>query len=157
MTEADGTADLVHAHPQRTLAAFTHTYKRRLGPCGLVARVTLDVRPMAEPPREARRVGGSGVWWQPPPGLTSGDERWMAFGLGLVAGQLDALSGGIGALLVRVDDWDVPMLTDYQEEVAAAAVIEGLREHCGIAGIGIGLAFDRDGNRYRFTWGGAPA
>ncbi|MGW5432823.1 hypothetical protein ACWET9_37375 [Streptomyces sp. NPDC004059] len=44
----------------------------------------------------------------------------MAFGLGLVVGQLDALREGADALLVRVEDWDVPMHTDYQEEVAAA-------------------------------------
>ncbi|MEU2717873.1 hypothetical protein [Streptomyces sp. NPDC007205] len=137
--------------------AFTHTYKRRVGPWGLVARVTLDVRPMAEPPREARRIDDSGVWWQLPQGLTSADETWMAFGLGLVAGQLDALRDGGDALMVRVDDWDVPMLTDYQEEVAAAAVIECLRENCGIAGIDIGLAFDRDRNRHRFTWDGVSA
>lgn len=81
----------------------------------------------------------------------------MAFGLGLVAGQLDALRGGAGAVLLRVDDWDVPMLTDYQEEVAAAAVIECLRENYGISGVDIGLTFDRERNRYQFTWDGAQA
>jgi hypothetical protein len=81
----------------------------------------------------------------------------MAFGLGLVAGQLDTLGGGADAVLVRVDDWDVPMLTDYQEEVAAAAVIECLRENYGISGVDIGLTFDRVRNRYRFTWDGVRA
>jgi hypothetical protein len=81
----------------------------------------------------------------------------MAFGLRLVAGQLDTLGGGADAVLVRVYDWDVPMLTDYQEEVAAAAVIECLRENYGISGVDIGLTFDRVRNRYRFTWDGVRA
>lgn len=49
------------------------------------------------------------------------------------------------------------MLTDYQEEVTVAAVIECLRENCGIDGVGIGLTFDPERNRYQFTWDGAPA
>ncbi|GHE24150.1 hypothetical protein [Streptomyces thermodiastaticus] len=81
----------------------------------------------------------------------------MAFGLRLVAGQLEALREGADALVVRVEDWDVPVPTDYQEEVAAAAVVECLRENCGIDGVGIGLTFDRERNRYEFTWGGAAA
>jgi len=132
--------------------AFTHTYRVRIGPWGLVARVRLDVRPVAEPPRAARRVGASRVWWLPPPRITSADERWLAFGLGLVAGQLDALAHGSGAVLVRVDDYGVPMPADHQDEVAAAAVIECLRENLGITGVEIGLTFDRERNRYEFTW-----
>ncbi|MFI9251720.1 hypothetical protein [Streptomyces sp. NPDC053069] len=135
--------------------AVTHTYKRRIGPWGLVARVTLDVQPLDEPPREARRIDDSAVWWLPAQGLTPADDRWMAFGVGLVAEQLDALRGGADALLVRVDDWDVPMLTDYQEEVAAAAVIECLRQNYGVGGVDIGVTFDRERDRYRFTWDGA--
>jgi hypothetical protein len=73
------------------------------------------------------------------------------------AGQLDLLTGGVDALLVRVDDWDVPLLTDYQEEAAAAAVVECLQQNYGIAGVDIGLTFDREWNRYRFTWDGVPA
>jgi hypothetical protein len=142
---------------ERPLVAVTHMYKRRIGSWGLVARVTLDVQPVDEPPREARRIDDSGVWWLPPQGLPSADERWMTFGLGLVAGQLDLLRGGADALLVRVDDWDVPLLTDYQEEAAAAAVVECLQQNYGIAGVDIGLTFDREWNRYRFTWDGVPA
>lgn len=41
--------------------------------------------------------------------------------------------------------------------VAAAAVVECLRESCGIDGVGIGLTFDRERNRYQFPWGGASA
>ncbi|MGW3209910.1 hypothetical protein [Streptomyces sp. NPDC001135] len=137
--------------------AFTYIYKRRIGSWGLVARVTLDVQLMDEPPLAGRRIDDSRVWWLPPRGIPSTDEKWMAFGLGLVAGQLDAWRDGADALLVRVDDWDVPMLTDYQDEVAAAAVIECLRENCGIDGVDIGLTFDRERNRYRFTWDGASA
>ncbi|WBO66385.1 hypothetical protein [Streptomyces camelliae] len=112
---------------------------------------------MDDPPHEARRIDGSGVWWLPPQGIMPADEKWMAFGLGLVAGQLDTLSGGADALLVRVDDWDVPMLTDYQEEVAAAAVIECLQQNYGVGGVDIGVTFDRERNRYRFTWDGVSA
>ncbi|MFD7457865.1 MULTISPECIES: hypothetical protein [unclassified Streptomyces] len=126
--------------------AFTHAYGLRIGPWGLVARVSLDVQPLGEPPGEARRVDDSPVWWVPPPGLAPADEEWMRFGLGLVADQL-------GAVLVRVLAWDVPMLTDYQDEVAAAALIECLRDNCGIGGVDIGVTFDRERNRYEFTWG----
>ncbi|MEV6290209.1 hypothetical protein AB0M41_07150 [Streptomyces sp. NPDC051896] len=137
--------------------AFTYIYKRRIGSWGLVARVTLDVQSMDEATREGRRIDDSRVWWLPPQQIAATDEKWMAFGLGLVVGQLDALREGADALLVRVEDWDVPMLTDYQEEVAAAAVIECLRENCGIDGVDIGLTFDRERNRYQFTWDGASA
>jgi hypothetical protein len=137
--------------------AFTYIYKRRIGSWGLVARVSLDVQSMDEPPRVGRRIDDSRVWWLPPQGIAATDEKWMAFGLGLVVGQLEALRDGAAALLVRVADWDVPMLTDYQEEVAAAAVIECLQEYCGIDGVDIGLTFDRERNRYRFTWDGASA
>ncbi|MFF8400595.1 hypothetical protein ACF06P_02980 [Streptomyces sp. NPDC015684] len=132
--------------------AFTHLYKKRIGFWGLVARVTLDVRPVNEPPSEARRLDDSHVWWLPPQGIVPADERWMEFGLGLVAGQLGALRGGADTVLVRVADWDVPMLTDYQEEVAAAAVIECLQQNYGISGVDIGLTLDRERNRYQFTW-----
>ncbi|GAA5057363.1 hypothetical protein [Streptomyces similanensis] len=137
--------------------AFTYVYKRRVGPWGLVARVTLDVRPVDEMPREARGIDGSCHRWIPSHGLAPADARWMAFGLGLVARQLDALLGGAGRVVVQVVDWDVPMLADYQEEVAAAAVIECLRQNYGIRGVAIGLSFDRERNRYGFTWDGAPA
>ncbi|MFF9023770.1 hypothetical protein [Streptomyces eurythermus] len=135
----------------------TYVYKQRLGPWGLLARVTLDVRSVGRPPSEARGIGGSRVWWLPPHGLPPADERWMTFGLELVAGQLELLSGGAGAVLVRVDDWDVPMVTDYQDEVAAAALIECLQRSYGIPGVDIGLSFDRERNRYEFTWDGASA
>ncbi|MFI7384896.1 hypothetical protein [Streptomyces sp. NPDC049813] len=134
---------------------YTHLYKKRIGPWGLVARISLDVAAMDEAPSGARRVeGGAAVWWVPPRGMVAEDERWMAFGLGLVAGQLDAVRGGSPALVVTVVEWDVPMLTDYQEEVAAAAVIACLQEGFGIEGVATGLAFDRERNRYTFTWGG---
>ncbi|MEV5727616.1 hypothetical protein AB0N50_17675 [Streptomyces pharetrae] len=132
--------------------AFTHTYRVRIGPWGLVARVCLDVRQVEAPPPEARVIGGSPVWWVPPPGIVPADEEWMRFGLGLVAGRLDALRSGAGAMVVRVLAWEVPVLTDHQEEVAAAAVVECLRRHYGIDGVDIGVTFDREGNRYRFTW-----
>jgi hypothetical protein len=137
--------------------AFTYVDKRRIGPWGLVARVTLDVRSVDRPPNEAHGIDGSRVWWLPPHGLPPADERWMAFGLKLVAGQLESLSAGAGAVLVRVDDWDVPMVTDYQDEVAAAALIECLQRNYDIPGIDIGLSFDRERNRYEFTWNGASA
>ncbi|MEU7299019.1 hypothetical protein [Streptomyces sp. NPDC007206] len=137
--------------------AFTYIYKRRIGSWGLLARVTVDVQPVDEPPREGRRIDDSHIWWLPPQGIPAAEEKWMAFGLGLVAGQLETLRDGADALWVRVDDWDVPMLTDYQEEVAAAAVIECLRENCGIDGVDISLTFDREGNRHQFTWDGASA
>ncbi|GAA2730839.1 hypothetical protein GCM10010360_13180 [Streptomyces nogalater] len=53
--------------------------------------------------------------------------------------------------------WDVPMPADYQEEAAAAAVIECLRRNHGIRGVDVGLSFDRERNRYGFAWDGAPA
>ncbi|MGW7527644.1 hypothetical protein [Streptomyces sp. NPDC054783] len=81
----------------------------------------------------------------------------MGFGLGLVAGQLEALGSGCRGVLVQVLAWDVPMATDHQQEVAAAAVVECLRQNHGISGVDIGLAFDRERNRYRFTWDGAHA
>lgn len=65
--------------------AFSHTYRVRIGPWGLVARVCLDVRQVEAPPPEARAIGGSPVRWVPPPGLVPADEEWMRFGLGLVA------------------------------------------------------------------------
>ncbi|MGW2955154.1 hypothetical protein [Streptomyces eurythermus] len=135
----------------------TYVYKQRIGPWGLVDRVTLDVRSMDRPPSGARGIDGSRVWWLPPPGLPPADERWMASGLKLVAGQLEALSTGAGAVLVRVDDWDVPMLTDYQDEVAAAALIECLQRNYDIPGVDICFSFDRERNRYEYTWNGAPA
>ncbi|MGY1580298.1 hypothetical protein [Streptomyces sp. MN13] len=133
--------------------SVTHLYKKRLGPWGLVARVTLDAGPVDEPPREAHGIGDSRVrLLLPPQGITPAEARWMEFGLGLVSGQLEALWEGTGPILVRVTDWDVPMLTDYQDEVAAAALIECLRDHYGITGIDAGLTFDRERNRYEFTW-----
>jgi hypothetical protein len=137
--------------------SVTHLYKKRIGPWGLVARVTLDAGPVDEPPREAQAIGDSRVRLLPPPGITPAEARWMAFGLGLVSGQLEALWDGTGPILVRVTDWDVPMLTDYQDEVAAAALVECLREHYGITGVEIGLTFDRERNRYEFTWDGTRA
>ncbi|MEU9578261.1 hypothetical protein [Streptomyces chilikensis] len=137
---------------------FTHVYKQRIGPWGLVARISLEVRSVDRPPRGAHKLEGTSVWWLPPAGFPPADERWMAFGLGLVAGQLEVLGGeGDPAVLVDVSDWTVPMVTDYQEEVAAAAVIECLRENYGIRGVDIGLSFDRERNRYGFTWNGTPA
>ncbi|MER6343904.1 hypothetical protein ACWC10_01145 [Streptomyces sp. NPDC001595] len=133
--------------------SVTHLYKKRLGPWGLVARVTLEAGPVDEPPREARFIGDSRVRLLPPPGITPAETRWMDFGLGLVAGQLEALWAGTGPILVRVTGYDVPMLTDYQDEVAAAALVECLREHYGLTGVEIGLTFDGEHNRYDFTWG----
>ncbi|MEV8548506.1 hypothetical protein AB0L04_01460 [Streptomyces glaucescens] len=124
----------------------------RLGPWGLVARIGLDVGQAEAPPPDARVTGDPPVWWVPPPGIVPADEEWMRFGLGLVAGRLDTLRSGAGVVVVRVLDWEVPMLTDHQEEVAAAAVIECLRRHHGIDGVGIGVTFDRERNRYEFTW-----
>ncbi|MFC5655034.1 hypothetical protein [Streptomyces nogalater] len=49
------------------------------------------------------------------------------------------------------------MPADYQEEAAAAAVIECLRRNHGIRGVDVGLSFDRERNRYGFAWDGAPA
>jgi hypothetical protein len=77
----------------------------------------------------------------------------MRFGLGLVAGRLDALRYGADAVLVRVPLWELPMLADHQAEVAAAAVIECLEHAYGICGVGVGVTFDRERNRYRFAWG----
>ncbi|MGF1241429.1 hypothetical protein ACQSME_29910 [Streptomyces sp. 2-6] len=91
----------------------------------------------------------------PPRGLALAGARWMAFGFGLVAGQLGAVGGGERAVLVRVDGWEAPVPTDYQEEVAAA-VIECLQQGFGIRGVDIGLSFDRERNRYGFIWDGAP-
>lgn len=108
-------------------------------------------------PREARGIDGSRHRWIPSHGLAPADAKWMAFGLGLVARQLDALLGGAGCVVVQVVDWNVPMLADYQEEVAAAAVIECLRQNYGIRGVAIGLSFDQERNRYGFTWDGVPA
>ncbi|MYX40699.1 hypothetical protein GTW59_06320 [Streptomyces sp. SID89] len=136
--------------------ASTHLYKRRIGPWGLGARVTVDVRAVDESPCEACSVEGALVRWVPPRGLALADARWMAFGFGLVAGQLGAVGGGERAVLVRVDGWDVPVPTDYQEEVAAAAVIECLQQGFGIRGVDIGLSFDRERNRYGFIWDNAP-
>ncbi|MER6730992.1 hypothetical protein [Streptomyces puniciscabiei] len=135
----------------------THVYKKRIGPWGLVARVSLEVRPLDVPPRGASRIDGSRVWWVPPQGIVPADKTWMGFGLGLVAGQLEALGSGSRAVLVRVLAWDVPMVTDHQAEVAAAAVIECLRQNHGIDGVDIGLTFDRERNRHRFTWNGTEA
>jgi hypothetical protein len=47
--------------------------------------------------------------------------------------------------------------TDYQDEVAAAALIECLQRNYDIRGVDIGLSFDRERNRYEFTWDGVPA
>jgi hypothetical protein len=133
--------------------APTHTYKRRVGPWGLIARIRLDVRPVDVVPGGARRIDDARVWWVPPPGLVPEDEEWMRFGLGLVAGRLDALRYGADAVLVRVPLWELPMLADHQAEVAAAAVIECLEHAYGICGVGVGVTFDRERNRYRFAWG----
>ncbi|QIJ62398.1 hypothetical protein G7Z13_10350 [Streptomyces sp. JB150] len=129
----------------------------RIGPWGLVARVSLDVGRVETPPPEAHAIGDSPVWWVPPPGVVPADEEWMRFGLGLVADRLDALRPGPGVVVLRVLAWEVPMLPDYQEEVAAAAVVECLRQHYGVEGVDIGVTFDRERNRYVFAWGGTRA
>ncbi|WP_369204183.1 hypothetical protein [Streptomyces sp. PU-14G] len=130
----------------------THTYRKRLGPWGLNAVVTVRVDVSPHVPVDGERIDGLRVGFAVPECLPARDRYYLWLGVRLVVDQLDALAEG-GFLVVRVLDFEVPALTEYQGEAAAAALLEWFDQNLSVRRAGHSVRFDKEANAYVFFWG----
>jgi hypothetical protein len=133
----------------------TFDYRLLKASWGIRIKLTADARPHAEDGSHAVPVG-DGVWLVPDEGSsTLGDPevRALAKGLGLVAGEVSAATGG-GQIDVVLQEVSYPE-TDYQVEGLTAAMAGWAVERFGLAPRGFTATFDRAANRYVYDWNGA--
>ncbi|MGP3987456.1 hypothetical protein [Streptomyces sp. 3N207] len=133
----------------------TYTYKKRIGPWGLVATINANFTVSDQLPADAKLIEGFNVAVVLPDATTAEDSAYLSFGVRMVADQLHTLSEGIFSV-VRVQQFDAPVLTDYQPEAAAAAMLEWLIRNLGLRRPEYEVEFDREKNRYVFHWGSLP-
>ncbi len=120
--------------------------------------IAIDVRgealplPAAPMPPGAGKIG-EGLWLQVDIGwpLTEEELGYLRLGLQLVAAKIAQRRSEAAPLLVRLKQLDFNPC-DYQPEGLAAAVAEWAAQEFGFPKLEIPVAFDRDRNRYVFSF-----
>lgn len=128
-------------------------YKERLGPWGMIVRIEahLTLPPIA--PARADRVGQK-TWLRTPDHLSPKDAEWLEFAAKLAAEELEHAHKTAGAIFISVTSFEIPMVTDYQEEAASVVLIRWLRSIDEIKDTNVTVTFDRNKNLYRFSFHG---
>ncbi|WP_171904206.1 hypothetical protein [Streptomyces abyssalis] len=134
-----------------------YEYKKRVGAWGMIVRLTAELSIVDDSPAEGERVQDKDVWIRFTATFPATEREWITYDLSLVATQLTIAELDARSTLVTVHDLEIPLLTDYQEEASALAMIGWLRENAGIRGIDIPVDFDKDNNRYVCDWGGTDS
>jgi hypothetical protein len=135
----------------------TYEYKKRIGAWGLIVHVTAEITAVANIPSDAQRIADKDVWIQFAGSAPEADREWAIYGLSLTARQLENEGTESANTLVIVHRIEAPLLTDYQPEACALAMIGWLREYANVPGIEVPVTFDSDHNRYIFDWDSAHA
>ncbi|WP_299529950.1 hypothetical protein [uncultured Streptomyces sp.] len=131
------------------MSVFAFRFRGPAG--GLAVNLDAEVSENGGPPHALRihrkiwlGLPASGLYWE--------DAAWLAFGVRLHAQALsDLLPEG---LVVRVVALDFP-LSDYRCEASALAMDGWLCRRFALPPSGAGVTYDRERDRFAFTWGGA--
>lgn len=128
-----------------------YRYKLLLGAWGLLVRIDTDVANVPHGEETGNPVS-DGVWLRnpPSPGLEAEDLEWLRRGAQMLAPKLRTTDPATSTV-ITVNSMEIPLVTDYQPEAAAAALLEWAREHLGVH-IAYTARFEREQNRYVFTW-----
>ena len=82
--------------------------------------------------------------------LSEEEKDYLCLGVGLVAGQIKAAAAN-KCVLIRVLRVDI-VLTDYQPEGLACAIMGWAGEYFGFKPPSIPISYDREQNRYDFSF-----
>jgi hypothetical protein len=137
-----------------TDGSSTFDYRLLKASWGIRIKLTAGVRPHAEDGSDAVPVG-DGVWLVRDAGsapLSDPEVRALAKGLGLVAGEVSAASGG-GQIDVVLETVSYQEL-DYQVEGLTAAMAGWAVERFGLPPRRFTVTFDRAANQYVYDWNG---
>ena len=135
------------------MAATSYRYRLLKGATwGMAIDLRAESAPLPDGPLPPAAVKvAEGLWLQMDVGRPSTEEELAFLGLGLRLVAADVAERRSGPILVRVEDLEYNPC-DYQPEGLALAVAEWAAREFGFPEPETSVAFDRDQNRYVFSF-----
>ncbi|MFJ3661082.1 hypothetical protein ACIPPM_11520 [Streptomyces sp. NPDC090119] len=145
-------ADLKKTAPRfqtHSLVASTFKYRFRSPLGGLAADLTADFLSPDQSHHTTMQVGQK-IHLALPDGTHWRDAAWLSFGLSVHAPDL--MQKHPEGLVVNITSLTYPV-AHFRSEVAALAMDGWLKNELGVPDRGLQVTFDKEADRYDFTWG----